>query len=156
MKSFIYLDDVRTPKQGPMEGVEWTVVRNYQEFVDAVKQIRLENIHIISLDHDLGDSAMSEYFNNVSPNYTLDYNNIKEKTGMDCAKWLVDHFYEVNEKRADLSRFERRSVPVKFPTVYTHSANPIGSANIMGYINNFFMNEGQPQTCVRVSIDHTA
>jgi hypothetical protein len=25
----------------------------------------------------------------------------------------------------------------------------------MGYINNFLMNEGQPQTCVRVEIKHT-
>jgi hypothetical protein len=156
MKSFIYLDDVRTPKQGPAEGLEWTIVRNYQEFVDAVKSVGLENIHIISLDHDLGDSAMSEYFNNVSPNYQLDYNNIKEKTGYDCAKWLVEHFYQTNQDRLNQDRFTRRSVPVKFPTVYVHSANPIGSANIMGYINNFFMNEGQPQTCVRVQIDHTA
>ena len=156
MKSFIYLDDVRTPKQGPMEGVDWTVVRNYQEFVDAVKQIGLENIHIISLDHDLGDSAMSEYFNNVSPNFTLDYNNIMEKTGYHCAKWLIEHFYEVNEGRLTMERFERRNIPVKFPTVYVHSANPIGSANIMGYVNNFFMNEGQPQTCVRVQIEHYA
>jgi len=155
MKSFIYLDDVRTPKQGPMEGVEWTVVRNYQEFVDAVKAIGLENIHVISLDHDLGDSAMSEYFNNVSPNYQLDYNNIKEKTGYDCAKWLVDHYYQTNPDRLEQDRFTRRSVPVKFPTIYVHSANPIGSANIMGYVNNFFMNEGQSQTCVRVHIDHT-
>lgn len=155
MKQFIYLDDVRTPINGPMEGVEWTVVRNYQEFVDAVERIGLENIHIISLDHDLGDSAMSEYFNNVSPNYTLDYNNIKEKTGYHCCKWLVDHFYDVNEKRNEMSRHERRNVPIKFPTVYVHSANPIGSANMMGYINNFLMNEGQPQTCVRVNIEHT-
>jgi hypothetical protein len=99
---------------------------------------------------------MSEYFNNVSPNYQLDYNNIKEKTGYDCAKWLVEHFYQTNQDRLNQDRFTRRSVPVKFPTVYVHSANPIGSANIMGYINNFFMNEGQPQTCVRVQIDHTA
>jgi hypothetical protein len=155
MKSFIYLDDVRTPKQGPMEGVEWTVVRNYQEFVDAVKSAGLENIHIISLDHDLGDSAMSEYFNNVSPHFTLDYNNIIEKTGFHCAKWLIDHFYKVNQSRLSMERFERRNIPVKFPTVYVHSANPIGSANIMGYINNFLMNEGQPQTCVRVQIEHT-
>ena len=153
-KAFIYLDDVRTPKQ-LIEGIEWTVVRNYQEFVDTVKRIGLENIHIISLDHDLGDSAMSEYFNNVSPNYTLDYRNISEKTGYHCAKWLVDHFYEVNSKRQEMSRRERRDVPIKFPTVYTHSANPIGSANIMGYINNFLMNEGQPQTCQRVNIEHT-
>ena len=155
MKSFIYLDDVRTPKQGPMEGVEWTVVRNYQEFVDAVKSAGLENIHIISLDHDLGDSAMSEYFNNVSPHFTLDYNNIIEKTGFHCAKWLVDHYYDQNPNRLELERFERRNIPVRFPTVYVHSANPIGSANIMGYINNFLMNEGQPQTCVRVQIEHT-
>lgn len=155
-KAFIYLDDIRTPKQGPVEGVEWTVVRNYQEFVDAIKSIGLENIHIISLDHDLGDSAMSEYFNNVSPNFKLDYNNIKEKTGYDCAKFLVDYYYQQNPSRREMDRFERRSIPTKFPTVYVHSANPIGSANIMGYINNFFMNEGQPQTCVRVHIDHTA
>jgi len=155
MKHFIYLDDVRTPKTGPVEGVEWTVVRNYQEFIEAVKSIGLENIHIISLDHDLGDSAMSEYFNNVSPNYKLDYNNIKEKTGYDCAKWLVNYFYETNPSRLEQDRFIRRSVPVEFPMVYVHSANPIGSANIIGYINNFFMNEGQPQTCVRVQIDHT-
>jgi hypothetical protein len=25
----------------------------------------------------------------------------------------------------------------------------------MGYINNFLMNEGQPQNCVRVQIPHT-
>ncbi len=31
---------------------------------------------IISLDHDLGDSAMNEYYNNVSPNFKLDYDNI--------------------------------------------------------------------------------
>jgi len=43
---------------------------------------------------------------------------------------------------------------MNFPQVYTHSANPIGSANIMGYINNFYMNEAQPQTCVRVQIPH--
>jgi hypothetical protein len=44
---------------------------------------------------------------------------------------------------------------ITFPNVYTHSANPIGSANIMGYINNFLMNENQEQNCVRVKIAHT-
>ena len=72
----IYLDDVRTPT-----GDNWIVVRNYDEFVDKVNEIGLNNIDIISLDHDLGDTAMKEYFENVSPNYTLDYNNITEKTG---------------------------------------------------------------------------
>lgn len=141
----IYLDDIRTPVD-----TTWVVVRSYDEFVEKVLEIGLENIETISLDHDLGDSSMNEYHNNVSPNYTLDYNNITEKTGYDCTKWLVDHYldnYSTEEKRN-----EKKKNGILFPTVYTHSANPIGSANIMGYINNFFMNEGQPQTCVRVQI----
>jgi hypothetical protein len=132
----IYLDDVRSPKDS-----SWTVVRNYQEFVDKISEIGdLSLIDVISLDHDLGDTAMKEYFTNVSPNYTLDYNNIKEKTGLDCAKWLIDYCLDSNQM---------------MPLTYTHSANPIGSANIMGYINNYRMNTRQKQTCVRVSIDHT-
>lgn len=146
----IYLDDVRTPVEN-----DWIVVRNYHDFLYAIKLHGLSNISTISLDHDLGDSAMSEYFTNVSPNYTLNYDNIKEKTGYDCAKFLVNHFYDVNPKRLDMHRSEKRNFPVKFPTVYVHSANPIGSANIMGYINNFLMNEGQPQNCIRVQIAHT-
>jgi hypothetical protein len=146
----IYLDDVRTPVEK-----DWRVVRSFEEFVKAVEEIGLGQIEIISLDHDLGDSAMQEYYFNVSPNYRLDYANIKEKTGYDCAKWLVDRFYLENPKWADLPRDVKRAKKLPFPTVYTHSANPIGSANIIGYINNFLMNEAQPKTCVSISIKHT-
>lgn len=154
----IYLDDVRTPvnvipENPDLYDGDWVVVRSYDEFVDKVKEVGLENIGLISLDHDLGDTAMKEYFENVSPNYTLDYNNILEKTGYDCSKWLVNHYYD-NYVTLE-SRSEKRQSGIVFPRVYTHSANPIGSANIMGYINNFLMNEGQPQTCVRVNIPHT-
>ena len=145
----IYLDDVRTPT-----GDNWIVVRNYDEFVSKVNEIGLKNIDIISLDHDLGDTAMNEYFNNVSPNYTLDYNNIDEKTGYDAAKFLVALFHNTNEARFNMSRREKKADKFVFPIVYVHSANPIGSANIMGYLNNFYMNEGQAQTCVRVQIPH--
>ena len=148
MKKQIYLDDVRTPKEDI-----WVVVRNYDEFVETITNIGLENIDVISLDHDLGDTAMTEYYTNVSPNYKLDYSNILEKTGMDCAKWLVNHY--LDNYITQESRSEKKSSGIVFPQVYTHSANPIGSANIMGYINNFFMNEGQPQTCTRVQIPHT-
>jgi len=150
MKRRIYLDDVRTPvDQG------WVVVRSYDEFVAAVKDIGLSNIDVISLDHDLGDSAMQEYHNNVSPNYTLDYSNITEKTGLDCAKWLIEHWFELNFSEDYEIRQMRFAKTIDFPEVYTHSANPIGSANIMGYVNNFYMNARQPQTCVRVKIEHT-
>jgi len=140
----LYLDDVRTPKTPNNEWVdgisEWEVVRSYDEFVAHIKLNGLDAYEVISLDHDLGNSAMNEYYNNVHPNYTLDYSNIKEKTGMDCAKWLVA---------------ESMTTKKPLPQIYTHSANPIGSANIMGYINNYLMNSRLPQTCVRVKIEHT-
>lgn len=145
----IYLDDVRTPIQG-----DWVIVRNYDEFVKKVREIGLKNIDLISLDHDLGDTAMVEYYENVSPNFKLDYNNIKEKTGYDVAKWLVNNFYYENEERINMSRNEKKRTKFTFPLIYVHSANPIGSGNIMGYVNNFLMNEGQTQTCVKVQIPH--
>ena len=134
-KMRLYLDDVRTPT---IE--DWQVVRTYDEFVSHIRLNGLENYEVISLDHDLGDQAMSEYYTNVHPNYTLNYDNIvNEKTGLDCAKWLVAESMNKN---------------IPLPQIYVHSANPIGSANIMGYINNYFMNCRLPQTCVRVNIPH--
>ena len=146
----IYLDDVRTPKDK-----DWMVVRNYHEFVNLVQKLGLKNIGTISLDHDLGDSAMTEYHTNVSPNFKLNYENITEKTGYDAAKFLVDVYYTQNPERLEMNYFDKKKEPLDFPIVLTHSANPIGSANIMGYINNFWMNEGKPQTCVRTQIPHT-
>ena len=130
----LYLDDIRTPNND-----DWSVVRNYEELVSHIRLNGLDKYEVISLDHDLGDTAQREYYNNVSPNYQLDYNNILEKTGLDCAKWLVAE--SMNSK-----------IPV--PQIYTHSANPIGSANIMGYVNNYLKNCRLPQTCIRVKIEH--
>jgi hypothetical protein len=134
MKHRIYLDDIRTPVESG-----WEVVRNYEQFVSTIMYIGLDNIELISLDHDLGDTAMKEWHTNVYHNYTLDYNNITEKTGMDCAKWLVEQWMN-GERVVD---------------VFTHSANAIGSANIMGYINNYRHINRLPQNCVRVRIEHT-
>ena len=146
----IYLDDVRSPVEK-----DWQVVRSFYELSDLVQKVGLNNIDVISLDHDLGDSAMTEYHTNVSPNYKLSYENSDEKTGYDGAKFLVDEFYKLNPERLEMGYSSRKREPIKFPDVYTHSANPIGSANIMGYLNNFFMNEGKPQNCIRVQIPHT-
>ena len=137
MKYNIYLDDVRTPDVGA--SFKWTVVRNYDQFVLTVQEIGLANIDIISLDHDLGDTAMQEWHSNVVHNYKIDYDNITEKTGYDCAKWLVKQWLD--------------GEPVV--RVVTHSANAIGSANIMGYINNYLHVHGMDQSCVRVQIPHT-
>ena len=37
---------------------------------------------------------MKEWHRNVYHNYTLDYDNITEKTGMDCTKWLVNEWMD--------------------------------------------------------------
>jgi hypothetical protein len=104
-----------------------------------VNEIGLENIQSISLDHDLGDTAMAEWHRNVYKNYELNYDNITEKTGMDCTKWLVEQWMD--------------GKPVV--DVVVHSANAIGSGNMMGYINNYRHINKLPQNCVRVRIEHT-
>lgn len=134
-KKWIYVDDIRIPTDSM-----WTVATNYDELVREVALVGLDNVEFISLDHDLGDDAMVEYYSNVKPNYQLDYSNIKEKTGYDCAKWLVQESMD-------------KGIPL--PTVKVHSANPIGAANIMGYINNYLRNNGLPETCTRVRFPHT-
>jgi hypothetical protein len=134
MKYHVYLDDVRVPLEK-----DWIVVKNYEEFVSKIEELGFENIALVSLDHDLGDTAMREWKTNVYRNYKLDYDNIEEKTGYDCAKWLVENW--MNGK------------PV-FP-VKVHSANAIGSANIMGYINNFLHISRMKQDCVRWIVPHT-
>jgi len=133
-KKYIYLDDVRTPNDP-----KWIVVRDYNEFVAKVTEIGLENIELISLDHDLGDTAMMEWHTNVYHNFTLNYENITEKTGMDCTKWLVEQWMN--------------GAPVC--EVKIHSANAIGAANMMGYINNYRHINRLPQTCVRWVVPHT-
>jgi hypothetical protein len=118
MKHQIYLDDVRTP----MDRDKWIVVRTYDQFVEVVNRIGLENIQTVSLDHDLGPQAMNEWREGVRQNYTIDYGNIgDEKTGYDAAKWLVEQWLD--------------GKPIV--QVFTHSANAVGAANIMGYINNY-------------------
>ena len=135
-KKRLYLDDVRTPLDD-----DWIIARNYEEFVSIIKFNGLENFDVISLDHDLGEQSMVEYYTNVKNNYKLDYNNIvDEKTGYDCCRFLVS---------------ESMSKNIPLPQMYVHSANPIGSANMMGYINNYFKNCKTPQTCIRVEIKHT-
>jgi hypothetical protein len=138
-KFWIYLDDTRTPLSRVDGNPEWTVVRSYDEFVNKVNEIGLENIEQISLDHDLDQTAMNEWLYNTVKNYTINYDNIKEKTGYDCAKWLVKQW--------------KQGKPVV--TVVTHSANAIGSAHIMGHINHYRHLNKLPQNCVRVRIEHS-
>lgn len=131
----VFLDDVRTPIEK-----EWIIARNYEEFVKVVQELGLKNINLISLDHDLGESAIAEYYANAKPNNTIDYDNILEKTGMDCCKFLVSESIDTN---------------IPLPQVFIHSANPVGRVNMMGLINNYLKSCGLPETCERTKIKHT-
>jgi hypothetical protein len=51
--------------------------------------------------------------------------DFEEKTGYDCAKWLVDYCID---NQANL------------PDYLVHSANPIGKKNIESYLENFKKN----------------
>ena len=139
-KQYIYLDDVRVPVKVREDEQDWVVVRSYKEFVDKVLEIGVENVELVSLDHDLGPRATQHFLRTTTQTYEINYEEIPEKTGLDCAKWLIDHVMD-NES--------------KLPMVVVHSANPVGSANIMGYVNNYLYVNRLPQSCIRVNIEHT-
>lgn len=133
MKKFLYLDDVRVPKEE-----HWILVKNYDEFVNKVNEIGLENFYTISLDHDLGMSAMREWHRTEGEE--INYDNIKEKTGMDCAKFLVELSMDTG---------------IDLPLILVHSANNVGSVNIVSYINNYLKSQGRNKTCMRIEIPFT-
>lgn len=132
-KYYIYLDDVRIPLED-----DWIVVKDYDQFVSKMEEIGFDNIALVSLDHDLGISAMREWATNVYENSIIDYGNITEKTGLDCAKWIVEKWMD-GEK--------------VFP-IRVHSANAVGSANIMGYVNNYLHKARLNQDCIRWVVPH--
>jgi hypothetical protein len=135
----IYLDDQRAPLESPSANTEWVAVRNFEEFTDLVQKTGLGNIEIISLDHDLDFSATRHYVEEVRETYVIDYSKIKEKTGLDAAKWLIEY---------------SKSTGHDLPQCYTHSANPIGSGHIMGYINLYLKLCKRPESCIRIRWDY--
>lgn len=52
----IYLDDKRNPADTYPDSGEWTVVRNYWEFMDLLA-VRGGDFSVVSFDHDLGETA---------------------------------------------------------------------------------------------------
>ena len=104
-----------------------TIVSILQEFIKGYKNY-IENNglpHFISFDHDLADTHYTP-----EPLWT-DYNASKEwqekqvhqeKTGYECAKWLVDYCISNN---------------LKCPEYYCHSMNPVGKDKIVGLLRSF-------------------
>ncbi len=114
----LFLDDLRMPKDAiglvPDNmnqfywANDWSVVRGHDEFCDWVSANGLPDF--VSFDHDLAD----EHYGGDGEGYV-------EKTGYECAKWLVD--YCVDNRLA-------------LPDYMVHSANPVGKKNISSYLEN--------------------
>lgn len=115
MKYNLFLDDIREPNGSkhliekvlsPYDGPyildeiysrEFIVAKNYDQFVECIDKHGMPEY--VLFDHDLGE----------------------DKTGYDCAKYLVD--YCIYNK-------------LEFPDFCVHSANPVGRENIIKYIIN--------------------
>lgn len=132
MKKCLYLDDVRSPIN-ELPGYEpWTIVRNYDEFVAYINTHGVPDF--ISFDHDLAQEHMEDYFAQVHAFgfQTPSYDKFKEKTGLDCAKYLIDYCIA-----NDL-------VPKRCAV---HSHNPVGGKNIQDCINSYKKHLGLAQDC---------
>ena len=112
----IFLDDTRKPYdvfRNTIDPIyendnEWTIVKNYEEFVDAILESGLPEI--ISFDHDL---SQNHYLPENQTN--IDYKTIKDRTGYDAALWLVGYCRMNN---------------LELPMIKVHSANSEGKKNI--------------------------
>jgi hypothetical protein len=102
LKSVLYLDDTRVPT---IIGI--TRVKNYDEFVEYLTNNPVPEL--ISFDHDL---AFEHYpLSEDRPGKDIPYDSYEEKTGLDCAKWVIEH-----------------KIPIKH--WHVHSFNVVGKMNI--------------------------
>jgi|GEM_PF-175675 len=135
-ETLLWLDDIRNPflnNENKVPNVKGKLiwVLNYEQFVEWITKFGMPDI--ISFDHDLAD----EHY--TPEQYWSDYQASKEyqeaqsyveKTGYDCAKWLVDYCMDND---------------LDLPIYFIHSANPVGADNIKGLLDNYnkFRNENR-------------
>lgn len=128
----LFLDDIRIPKDaiGLVSSNlntlywenDWVIVRNFHQFCNYLQKFGVPDF--ISFDHDLADfhyDFKPEDYENMSEEEMNDKFGSMEKTGYECAKWLVDFCLERG---------------YKLPDYQVHSANPVGKKNIESYLLN--------------------
>jgi hypothetical protein len=132
LKTCVYLDDIRTPKEDKKGYKPWIVVRNYDEFCAAIDTVGMPDF--ISFDHDLATEHMNDYYAQVLEKGFQEpkYEEFKEKTGLDCAKYLVEYSQSNN---------------IDLKTCAVHSHNPVGAHNIQSYINGYKKHCKQAADC---------
>lgn len=135
----LFLDDMsqRKPSKFYKNEIDgnWNVVRNYDEFVRII-EFEYERGYfpeVISFDHDLAEehyystNDLADIDCQIGYRVTIDELGVsridyKEKTGLDCAKWLIQFCLD---KKLDL------------PICFVHSLNPVGRKNIQDELNSF-------------------
>lgn len=126
----IFLDDERGPLDvykyttDPIyRDEEWMIVRDYETFERMIKHYNTD-IDLVSLDHDLAPEHYRDYVSQrhqVPPDeQILHYEDYKEKTGYDCAKFLIQYCHEHGHE---------------LPQVRIHSMNVVGKQNILFLLN---------------------
>jgi hypothetical protein len=113
----LFLDDIRVPGDVTwikLPTVEWHIVRNYEEFIHAILTKGIPAF--VTYDHDLSDQ---HYTSNQN---AINYNKFREKTGYECAQFLVNQCMNKG---------------IKHPRFAVHSMNPVGRQNIVSYINSY-------------------
>lgn len=134
MSYYLFLDDERMPGNVTwitMPGDRaYQIVRNYDQFVQHITTNGVPDF--VTFDHDLADEHYAAMLRDCQLNSTgqllfavaetlVDVDYGVERTGYDCAKWLVDYCADNG---------------YKFPPYTVHSMNPIGSKRITDYITN--------------------
>lgn len=130
IKRLLWLDDSRNPLTddwlvfSPIErpfDVFW--VKSYDEFVSWIRKNGLPDA--ICFDHDLGKIVEEQAISKGIPKKKARQMKQEEKTGMDCAKWLVE--YCMDNK-------------MNLPKWNCQSSNPGGRDNINGLLVSFMKN----------------
>jgi len=132
----LFLDDIRNPTDCiqymntkidcSIYHREWFVVRSYDEFVSWINDNGLPEL--ISFDNDLADEhyVPKELWNDYDKSKEhQEAQEYKEKTGLECAKWLVDYCMDNNKN---------------LPKYIVHSQNPVGADNINGLFKSYLKN----------------
>lgn len=136
MKTLLWLDDVRDPFVPTKGGGSWLVfspidlmetdvvwVKTYHEFIEWITKNGLPDG--ICFDHDLGMVvALAARAKGMSKRKSRALKK-EEKTGYDCAKWLVEYCLD-------------NKLPL--PLYNIQSSNTVGKANIDGLFKCFIKN----------------
>lgn len=136
----VFLDDFRTPEVAFKYTYDqiyltedWLVVKNYDDFVKVIThyyELAKDNElltsklpDLISFDHDLADEhyCPEEFWGEKYDEWEKSQ-TFKEKTGFECAKWLVEFCLDKD---------------LKLCSFLSHSMNPVGKKNILSLLNNF-------------------